>query len=108
MTILNDYRFEVVNKLIVTQNCFKPKPKVLSIVIHFKPKKNIYNIKNVNNLEKITNIFFSNRRKMINKSIKKILSQKKIHTIKDLNLNSRPADLSPELYYNITSLFEKD
>ena len=45
---------------------------------------------------------------MINKSIKKILSQKKIHMIKDLNLNSRPTDLSPELYYNITSLFEKD
>ena len=29
-------------------------------------------------------------------------------TYKDLNLNSRPTDLSPELYYNITSLFEKD
>ena len=108
LSILNDYRFEVINKFIVSQNCFSPKPKVLSIVIHFRPIKNIYNIKNVNNLEKITNIFFSNRRKMINKSIKKILSQKKIHMIKNLNLNSRPSDLNPELYYIITSLFEKE
>ena len=45
---------------------------------------------------------------MINKSIKKILSQKKINMIKDLNLNSRPTDLNPELYYVITSLFEKE
>ena len=58
LTILNDYRFEVINKFIVSQNCFSPKPKVLSIVIHFRPKKNIYYIKNINNLEKITNIFF--------------------------------------------------
>ena len=45
---------------------------------------------------------------LINKSIKKILSQKKINMIKDLNLNSRPTDLNPELYYLITSLFEKE
>ena len=31
-----------------------------------------YEIKNISNLEKITNVFFSNKRKMINKSIKKI------------------------------------
>ena len=45
------------------------------MVIHFKPKKNLkfFNIKNIKNLEKITNIFFSNKRKMINKNIKKII-----------------------------------
>ena len=45
LSILNDYRFEVINKFIVSQNCFSPKPKVLSIVIHFRPIKNIYNNK---------------------------------------------------------------
>ena len=28
-------------KFIVSPNCFIPKPKVNSMIIHFKPKKNI-------------------------------------------------------------------
>ena len=48
------------------------------MVIHFKPKQNkIYKINNISNLEKVTNILFSNKRKMINKSLKKILNIKK-------------------------------
>ena len=42
------------------------------MIIHFKPFKiNNFKIKNINNIEKITNILFSNKRKMINKSLKK-------------------------------------
>ena len=57
------------------------------MVIKFKPKKNknlrIYNIES---LENITNILFSNKRKMINKNIKKILSEKESKKIKNLDL----------------------
>ena len=60
----------------------------------------------MNNLEKITNILFSNKRKMINKNIKKILSKKQIGLISDLDLNLRPSDIKPEIYYKITELFE--
>ena len=86
---------------------FFPKPKVESMVIHFKPKtqKN-FKIK-IKNLEKITNIFFSNKRKMINKNIKKILSYDQISKIKKINLNSRPSELSPNMYYKITELSER-
>ena len=77
------------------------------MVIHFKPKtqKN-FKIK-IKNLEKITNIFFSNKRKMINKNIKKILSYDQISKIKKINLNSRPSELSPNMYYKITELSER-
>ena len=47
------------------------------MVIHFKPKKKFNVIKDLENLEKITNILFSNRRKMINKNIKKLFNKKK-------------------------------
>ena len=67
-----------------------------------------FKIKNISNLEKITNIFFSNKRKMINKNIKKVLSQDKIKLIPDLKLNARPSALKPEIYYKITELFEKN
>ena len=45
---------------------------------------------------------------MINKSIKKILNQKKIDKLKTLNLMSRPSDLKPEFYYKIAELLESN
>tara|TARA_B100001564_G_scaffold262709_1_gene224356 strand:- start:156 stop:941 length:786 start_codon:yes stop_codon:yes gene_type:complete len=109
LSILTNYRLEIVKKFNISPNCFYPKPKVTSTVIFFKPKKeSIYKIKNITNLEKITNVFFSNKRKMINKTIDKIFDRKK-NKINLLNLkfSSRPAELSPEMYYQITELFEK-
>ena len=55
----------------------------------------------------ITNNFFSNKRKMINKNIKKLLSKDKIKLISGLNLNLRPADINPNIYYKITKLYEE-
>ena len=91
----------------ISPNCFFPKPKVISQLIHFQPKKNKFNIKNINNLEKITNILFSNKRKMINKNLIKILSREKIKMIHALKLNLRPQDIEPSIYYQITQLYEK-
>ena len=108
LSILTNYRLNILKKFNVSSNCFLPKPKVDSSVIFFKPKKKfLFNIKNIENLEKITSILFSNRRKMINKNIKKIFNKDELNLIKDLNLNSRPSDLKPEKYYEITELFEK-
>ena len=108
ISILSNYRLKFLSKFLVSKNCFFPKPKVTSMVILFKPKlKKIYNIENILNLEKITNIFFSNKRKMINKTIKKILNEQDIKSINGLKLNSRPSEIKPETYYRITELFEK-
>jgi len=107
LSILSNLRLNVINKFNVSPNCFMPKPKVTSMVIHFQPKlKSPIKIKNIKNLENITNIFFSNKRKMINKNIKKVLSGKKIKKINNLNLQNRPSEVSPELYYKITEIYE--
>ena len=108
LSILSNLRLNVSKKFLVSPNCFFPKPKVTSMVIHFQPKKvKTFNIKKIANLEKITNIFFSNKRKMINKNIKKILTENQIKKISNLNLQLRPTDIRPEIYYKITELFEK-
>ena len=44
---------------------------------------------------------------MINKNIKKILTENQIKKISNLNLQLRPTDIRPEIYYKITELFEK-
>ena len=78
------------------------------MVIYFKPKSSIFfKIKKIKNLEKITNIFFSNKRKMINKSLKKILNPKQLNMLDQLNFNLRPSEVKPEIYYKITELTEK-
>jgi 16S rRNA (adenine1518-N6/adenine1519-N6)-dimethyltransferase len=109
LSILSNYRLKIINKFNVSPNCFFPKPKIISTVLNFVPHEiKDYKINNIENLEKITNIFFSNKRKMINKNIKKIFKTVKIiNSIKDLDLMSRPEDLKPEKYYEITKLFEK-
>ena len=109
LSIITGYRLSVIKKFLVSSNCFFPKPKVKSMVIHFKPKLNKnFKIKQIKNLEKITNIIFSNKRKMINKSIKKILNKDQINMIDQLNLNMRPAEIKPDIYYRITELIEKN
>ena len=108
LSILSNFRLDTIKKFFVSPNCFSPIPKVNSMVINFKPKnKYKFYFQNIDNLEKITNIFFSNKRKMINKNIKKLLSDNKIATISNLNINYRPADIKPETYYKITELYEQ-
>ena len=69
-------------------------------------KNNLYEIKNLNSLEKITNILFSSKRKMINKNIFKLLDYSKINEIPGINLKSRPLEIKPDIYYKIAELYE--
>ena len=108
LSIISNYRLKVFKKFNISANCFIPKPKIISTLLHFRPiQKDKFKIMNINNLEKVTNILFSERRKMINKNIKKILTKKEISEINGLSLMSRPSELSPEIYYKITEFFEK-
>ena len=44
---------------------------------------------------------------MINKNIRKLLTKKQINSLDQLNLNSRPSDLKPDIYYKITKLCKR-
>ena len=107
ISILSNYRLEVLKKFNVSSNCFFPRPKVTSLVLHARPrKKNLYKIKNINSIEKITRVLFSNKRKMINKNISKLLNKSEISKIEGINLKCRPSEIKPEIYYKIAELFE--
>lgn len=107
LSILSDLRLKVFKKFNISPNCFFPRPKITSSLIHFKPKKSLSKIKSIENLEKITNIIFSNKRKMINKNINKILSKNEIDKIANLNTSLRPSEIKPEIYYKIVEIIEK-
>lgn len=107
LSVLSNWRLEIIKHFNVSKNSFHPKPRVDSTLLSFKPKNNKFRIKNPKNLEKITAIFFSNRRKMINKNFFKLFGKnKKIEEELNLNLNKRPEELSHEMYYKITLKYE--
>ena len=108
LSILANWKLNI-NKIIdIKPNSFRPIPKVDSSLILFTPKENFHEIKNPKNLEKITRIFFSNRRKMIKKPYNKIFNGdfKVLEKLK-INLNLRPQNLSYETYYKLAEEYEK-
>lgn len=110
ITIISNWRLKVLNHFNISRNCFFPKPKVDSTLIVFEPIINkYYKIKDISNLEKITQIFFSNKRKMINKSFKKLFGKSEIHKKKlKTNLTYRPSILKEEDYFKIAEYYEKN
>ena len=108
LTILANWKLNISKITDIKPNSFKPKPKVDSSLLFFTPKKNFYKIKNPKNLEKITRIFFSNRRKMIRKPYNQIFNGdlRVLENLK-INLNLRPQNLNLDTYYKLTEEYEK-
>ena len=100
-------------KLIIKKICdikpssFLPKPKIDSSLLFFTPREDFYKINNPKNLEKITRIFFSNRRKMIKKPFNQIFNgDHRILEKLNIDLNLRPQNLNFETYYKLTEEYE--
>jgi len=109
LAVLSNWRLEIKKHFDISKNCFFPKPKVNSTILSFKPKKQQkYNIKDPKNLETVTRILFSNPRKMINKSLFKLFKKNSLMVNQlNIDLKKRPRELSCDMYYEITSKYEK-
>ncbi len=108
LSILCKWRLDIKKHFNVSKNCFFPKPKVDSTILSFKPKKEIFKISKPKNLETVTRVLFSNRRKMINKSFLKLF-RGKIFVADELNLNlkKRPEEINREMFYKIAIKYEE-
>ena len=109
LTVITAARLKVTNHFNISPNCFYPVPKVKSTLLVFEPilNKN-FKLKNIDNLEKISHIFFSRKRKMINKALKELFKNPILVAKKmKINLNLRPSELSEDEYFKITEYFEK-
>ena len=107
LSILSNWKLNVKKICDIKPEAFSPKPKVDSSLLHFSPKQNFYKFKNPKNLEKITRIFFSHRRKMLKKPFNQLFNGDQ--TILDklkIDLNLRPQNLNFETYYQLTNEYE--
>jgi 16S rRNA (adenine1518-N6/adenine1519-N6)-dimethyltransferase len=108
LSILANWRLNINKICDISPESFSPKPKIQSSLIHFTPKKKFVEIKNPLNLEKITRIFFSHRRKMLKKPFNQIFNGNNDLLNKlNINLNLRPQNLDFDTYYKLTIEYEK-
>ena len=108
LSIICNWKLSIKKICDVSPNSFTPKPKVESSLLLLHPKKNFIKINDPNNLEKITRIFFGQRRKMLKKPFNQLFNGNKniIEKLK-INLQLRPQNLDFETYYKLTNEYEK-
>ena len=107
LSILANWKLNIKKICDIKPESFLPRPKINSSLLFFTPKENFIKIKNPKNLEKITRIFFSHRRKMLRKPYNQIFNgnQKILDKLK-INLKLRPQNLDLNTYYKLTSEYE--
>jgi 16S rRNA (adenine1518-N6/adenine1519-N6)-dimethyltransferase len=108
LSILANWRLNINKICDISPESFSPRPKIQSSLIHFTPKKNFAEIKDPLNLEKITRIFFSHRRKMLKKPFNQVFNGNTDLLNKfNLDLSLRPQNLNFDTYYKLTIEYEK-
>ena len=107
LSIISNWKLKIIKHFDISKNCFYPKPKVESSILSFVPKTKYVRFQSGKNLEMITRIFFSQKRKMINKPFKQLFNNNNevLNRLK-INLNLRPQNLSKEIYFEITKEYE--
>ena len=108
LSILANWRLDIKKICDIKPSSFSPKPKVDSSLLFFKPKKIFYKFNDPKNLEKITRVFFNQRRKKLKKPYN-LIFQNNFDILKKLkiDLNLRPHNLSQDIYYQLTEEYEK-
>jgi 16S rRNA (adenine1518-N6/adenine1519-N6)-dimethyltransferase len=107
LSILSSWKLNVKKIIDIKPQSFSPKPKIDSSLLLFTPKKNFFRLKDPRNLEKITRIFFSQRRKMLKKPFNQVFANgKQVAKKFDIDLNLRPQNLEPETYFKLVKEYE--
>ena len=107
LSVLSNWKLNIKKVCDIKPGSFYPKPKVDSSLLFFHPKKNFIKLNNPKNLEKVTRIFFNQRRKMLKKPYNQLFNgDQKVSDKLNINLNLRPQNLNLETYYKLAYEYE--
>ncbi len=108
LSIICNWKLKIKKICDIKPEAFYPKPKINSSLLYLFPKKDFIKIKDPNNLEKVTRVFFNQRRKMLKKPFNQLFNgdQNVLDKLK-INLNLRPQNLNLETYYKLAYEYEK-
>ena len=107
LSILSSWKLDIKKIIDIKPQSFSPRPKIDSSLLLFTPKENFFELKDPKNLEKITRIFFSQRRKMLKKPFNQVFANgKQVAEKFGIDLNLRPQNLEPETYFKLVKEYE--
>ncbi len=107
LSIISNWKLNIKKICDIKPAAFFPKPKVDSSLLFFSPKTNFLKINDPNNLEKVTRIFFNQRRKMIKKPFNQLFNgNQDILDKLNIDLNLRPQNLNLDTYYKLAYEYE--
>jgi 16S rRNA (adenine1518-N6/adenine1519-N6)-dimethyltransferase len=107
LSILSNWKLRVKKIIDIKPESFSPRPKIDSSLMLFTPREKVFELKDAKNLEMITRVFFSQRRKMLKKPFNQIFNNAKVVADKfNIDLNLRPQNLEPEMYFKLVKEYE--
>ena len=107
LSILSNWKLNIKKIIDIKPQSFSPRPKVDSTLLLFTPRENFFELKDAKNLEMITRVFFSQRRKMLKKPFNQVFNNaKKVAEKFSISLNLRPQNLEPEIYFKLVKEYE--
>ena len=107
LSILANWKLNIKKIMDIKPQSLSPRPKIDSTLLLFTPRKKIFELEDSKNLEMITRVFFSQRRKMLKKPFNQVFNNaKKVADKFNINLNLRPQNLEPEVYFKLVREYE--
>ena len=107
LSIICNWKLNIKKICDIKPDAFYPKPKIDSTLLYLLPKKNFIKINNASYLEKLTRVFFNQRRKMLKKPFNQLFNgNQKILKKLNINLNLRPQNLDLNTYYRLAYEYE--
>ena len=107
LSILSNWKLNIKKIIDIKPQSFSPRPKIDSTLLLFTPRENFFELKDAKNLEMLTRIFFSQRRKMLKKPFNRIFrNAKQVSEKFNIDLNLRPQNLETELYFKLVKEYE--
>lgn len=107
LSILAQWRTEIIVLFDLPPSAFVPAPKVTSSVVHFKPRTAPLDC-DFAQLERTTQQFFQNRRKMLRANLKN-LPEETVRALAGcgIDLTMRPEELSVEQFCHLTNILHR-
>ena len=107
LSIICNWKLKIKKICDIKPTAFFPKPKIDSSLLFFYPRKNYIKIKDPNTLEKITRIFFNQRRKMVKKPFNQLFNgNQNILDKLNIDLTMRPQNINLDTYYKLACEYE--
>lgn len=104
ISILSQLQCNIVRLMDLSPECFVPAPKIWSSVLLFMPNQQVLMQEQIEKVEKLTNIVFAQRRKMIRQSLKFVDGLEEKAKRVGIELTMRPEEITPQQFLQLAEL----